>query len=114
MSDPTPHDTTYDPGAALAVTIVGFVLLMAVFAVPYFLDESWYRTPKPATTYTVVQGKRVDPDPLMGIPVTPARPATPAPLPYRPYAVAGPVAPASVSGDTVQCDARRPNLSGLK
>ncbi len=45
----SPHtDTGYDANVSLAVTLVGLILVLAIFAVPWFLDDGWtqwYRRP---------------------------------------------------------------------
>ena len=106
MSDPHPHnDTGYDAGLAVALSLVGFFFVMAIFFIPYTFDESWvgtYRTTyayvqpaKPAKTVVVAQG----------VPVPPSTMPPPTPVAMRPPALV-----ASAGGSIVAC----PNLSGLK
>jgi hypothetical protein len=37
------HTTTYGTGSAVAVVIVGFLLIFVVLYVPYYLDDTYYQ-----------------------------------------------------------------------
>lgn len=76
---PVPHtDTTHnDGGLALAVAIIGFFIVLTVFTVPYFYDETqgwgwgWQTTARVQPAYTTIVPV------VNGTPVAPVAPVGP-------------------------------------
>lgn len=103
---PVPHtDTEHnDAGLALAIAIVGFFLVLTVFTVPYFYDETWgwgwgYTTARVQPAYTTI------------VPVVDGQPVAPTAPPSR---VAKATVVATAGGVIVSLEARPcPDLSQL-
>lgn len=85
------HTTTYGTGSAVAVMIVGFLLIFVVLYVPYYLDDTYYQ---PLAARARVMLVRADTPVVQGVLVEEE--------------------PAKTGASGQLVDAQRPDLSRLK